>query len=217
MSPRNARRLLLIAFAISIVIHLVGVRLVHWRIATPVEVPEKMTISHIVVIHRMTRTPPPKTPAPLPSAASTRKNLPRTKIAVPRISKTSGPGRPRTRVATVTATPSSSPRPLHLPTPLPNKGGCSDPNAPAAVKAAAPIPEIPLAARVTAKNGITQVHVRLSDQGSVLEAGVAVSSGSNGLDQIALEMAGGSQYSAALQQCKPIASTYEFRVKFATP
>ncbi len=217
MSPRKARRFLLIAFAISIVIHLVGVRLVHWRIPTPVEVPEKMTISRIVVIHSVTKTPPPNTPAPLPTAAATPKKMPATKIAVPRVLSTSGPARPTETVAPVTATPSASPRPLRLPTPVPNKGSCTDPNAPAAVKTAAPIPEIPLAARQTAKNGTTQVHVRLSDQGSVLEAGVAVSSGSDGLDQIALGMAKGSQYSAALQQCKPVASTYEFRVKFATP
>jgi len=217
MSLRNARRLLLIAFAVSILIHLLGVRLVHWRIATPVEVSEKMTISRIVVIHRTKRTPPPNTPAPVPSAAATPKSTHKTKIAVPRVANMSGPGRPPTTVTTATATPTASPPPVRLATPVPIKGGCTEPNAPAAVKTAAPVPDIPLAARERAKSGITQVHVRLSDQGFILEAGVAVSSGSDGLDQIALAMAKGSQYSAALQQCKPIAATYEFRVKFVTP
>ena len=216
MTRRNARRLLLLAFALSILIHLLGVRFVHWQYATPVETPERTTITHLVVIHRMRNTPPPNTPRPQPSARSTPKPARTTKIAVPKIANTSGAGRPAITAATVTATPPATPKPQRLPTPVP-LSGCVTPNAPAAVRAAAAVPDIPVEARVAAKNGTTQVHVRLSDQGTVLDAGVALSSGSDGLDQVALQMARATQYSAALQQCKPVAGTYEFRVKFVTP
>lgn len=215
MNPRNARRLLLSAFAISILIHLLGVPLVNWRLATPRDVPERMTISSVRIIRRIVRTPPPRTPAPLPTAVSTPKAARTTKIAVPIMANSSGPGRPSVQVATATATPSATPRPQKLPTP--STGGCVTPNAPAAVKSPAPIPDIPLEAREAAKSGIAQVHVRVSETGAVLEAGVTASLGSDALDQIAVSIAKASQYSPALQQCKPIAGTYEFRVRFVTP
>ena len=136
---------------------------------------------------------------------------------MPRIANSTGPGQLTVSVATATATPSPTPSPQRLPTPQPAKGGCVVPNAAAAIKTAAPVPEIPLDARASAKNGITQIHVRLSEAGAVLDAGVSMSSGSDGLDQIALAMAKASQYSPTLVQCKAVAGTYEFRVKFVTP
>jgi TonB family protein len=213
MNPRNARRLLLSAFAISLLIHLLGVRLVHWRLATPVDVPERMTISSVRIVHRIVRTPPPHTPAPLPTAPSTPKAARTTKVLVPSVRNSAGPPRSSVKVATATATPTPSPSPV----PTSSAGGCVTPNAPAAVKAAAPVPEIPLDARESAKSGIAQVHVRLSESGAVLEAGIVSSVGDDGLDQLAVNMAKSSRYSPALQKCKAIAGTYEFRVKFVTP
>lgn len=215
MNPRSARRLLLSAFAISMLIHLLGIPFFHWRVATPVDVPEQMTISRVRIFHRVARTPPPPTPAPLPTAASTPKAARRTKITVPTVHNSSGPARPSMNVASATATPSPTPTPQKLPTP--SAAGCVTPNAPAAVKSPAPVPEIPLDARETAKNGIAQVHVRLSESGAVLQAGIVSSVGNDGLDQVAVTMAESSQYSPALLKCKAVAGTYEFRVKFVTP
>jgi TonB family protein len=92
-----------------------------------------------------------------------------------------------------------------------------DPNAAAAVRSTPPPPEIPTAARENSKRGIAQIRVALSDTGEVTGAAVEGSSGSGALDQIALDFAKGATYSPALAQCRAVAGSYLFKVKFTTP
>ena len=207
--------MLLLAFALSILLHLIGVRFVHWRLAVPVDVPESVTLSHIVITHIVRHTPPPHTPQPLPSASIAPKR--KTPLNLPHITQHGrGPGAVM-QVGSVTPTP--SPTPAHLSTPVvAPSGGCVTQNAPAAVKSTPQPPDIPAIARQgAAKGGLVQIHVRLSEQGAVTDAGVQSSSGNADLDRIALEMAKQSVYSPALTGCKATASEYLYRVKFITP
>jgi len=117
------------------------------------------------------------------------------------------------------ATPivSPSPPPRRLATPTGVQTGCAVANAVPAVRATPDVPDIPSAVRASGKVGLTQVRVSLNPDGSVAGALVDRSSGSGELDQIALTVAKGSTFSAALVACKPVAGTYDFRVRFVTP
>ncbi|GAC1389096.1 MAG: hypothetical protein NVSMB31_04470 [Vulcanimicrobiaceae bacterium] len=218
MDARRARRLLLWAFALSILVHLLGVRVVHWDVPLPVEAPDRVTMSRVVVIHLPRRTAPPATPKPI-AAVTAAPNVPlrKTNVAVPVLTKRAGPGR-SFNVATAVPAPTPSPTPSSSPRPSasPN-GGCVTANAPAAVRSAAPVPEIPLAARQGGKAGMVAVRVRLTEGGAVAEAGIESGSGNDALDQVALAMAKASTYAPALAQCKAVAGTYVFRVKLVTP
>jgi TonB family protein len=58
------------------------------------------------------------------------------------------------------------------------------------------------------------VRVLLDATGQVTSAGVTQSSGNSSLDLVATAMARGARYTPALHDCKPIAGTYTFSVKF---
>ena len=81
---------------------------------------------------------------------------------------------------------------------------------------ATPAPaDIPLAARSQGTDGTTLVDVKLDAKGSVTGAAISQSSGNASLDVVALGMARDATYSPATHDCKPVASTYTFSVKFA--
>jgi TonB family protein len=63
-------------------------------------------------------------------------------------------------------------------------------------------------------SGTAAIQVQIDPQGGVTNATVAQSSGNTGLDAVAMQMARNATYSPALANCKPVASTYTFRVKF---
>ena len=71
MNAKQTRRLFIVAFALSLLVHLIAVLFIHWRVITPND--EGPTVVHIAHIHlvRITRvpTPPPPTPVPAPTAA----------------------------------------------------------------------------------------------------------------------------------------------------
>jgi TonB family protein len=56
--------------------------------------------------------------------------------------------------------------------------------------------------------------VSLDPEGQVLAAAVAQSTGNSSLDLVAVGMARDARYSAALHDCKPVAGSYTFSVKF---
>ncbi|MDQ6929814.1 MAG: energy transducer TonB [Candidatus Eremiobacteraeota bacterium] len=221
MSQGTARRTLIAAIALSILIHLLGVRFVHWAVPSPQAAPETTTVSRIAVIRRIPHTPPPQTPQPQSSPQPTPRIAVK-HIQVPHTLSRTGPPRVRLTPRSVAISASPRPTPARRVTPVPSaspspKSGCAVANAPAAVKTLAPVPEMSVAARQSAKGGTARIHLRLSETGDVLEAAILASSGSDAQDQIALAQAKSSAYSPALAQCKAVAATYDFTAKFVIP
>jgi TonB family protein len=207
MSARSARRLLLAALALSLLLHLLGVRLIHWGVPTTQELPESVKLIKISTVHaRPTQSPrPPVAKRPRAKAI----NVP--KLAVHR-GQAAGPiavsaGSP------APPTPAPAPAPVHLATPS-GVRGCAKANAVAAVLSTPPPPDIPAQARRSASAGVTQVRVQLNDRGEVVDAAIASSSGNAQLDQVALELAKGSSYTPDVVGCKKVAATYTYRVRF---
>ncbi len=208
MSLRSARRLLLGALLLSIVLHLLGVLFIHWSVPATQEVPESLQLTKIYKV-RATILHSPRPPAPPKTVPHKAINVPRTVARSAR-----GPAivaMPKSAVAT--ATPSPSPTVAHLPTPA-GVSGCTKAYAVATVMASPQPPDVPDDARRSATAGVTEIHVQLDDRGAIVDAAVAASSGNAQLDQVALNLAKGSTYTPAVSACKKIASTYTYRVRF---
>src|SRR5689334_19205870 len=116
MSPQRARRLLIIAFAISLLVHLVIASGVHWPFNPSEESTTVVSIEHthaLRVVRMPTpppQTPPPVTPSPRPSAPSTAP--PNPKPAKPLAASGVGPRTPPGGGAPPTAPPRSpTPKP----------------------------------------------------------------------------------------------------------
>lgn len=217
MNDRRGRRVLLAAFAISILLHLLGGNTLHWTIPMPVEQSERLSVSHIAIIRVAHNTPPPR-PVVLPTIAPLKTLRP---ISVPRTSAVRGrlSTLPVATVAPVVqfTTPEPTPTVPATPSAAPSAaGGCGKPDAPAAVLKKSDAIEIPLAARATAVNAVAQVRVALDAQGQVTGALIANSSGSAALDAVAENYARASTYTPSYQACKPVASNYLFRVRFSS-
>jgi len=207
VSLRAARRLLLGALVISILLHLMGVRFIHWGVPVAQEAPESLKLTKIYKV----RTTILHSPRPAP-----RKSIRHTAISVPRIVARSGRGPApliSAQPAPATATPSPVPTVAHLATPS-GVAGCTKANAVPTVLASPPPPDVPSDARRAATAGATEVQVQLDERGSIVNAAIGSSSGSAQLDQVALMLAKSSTYSPAVTGCKKIASTYTYRVRF---
>jgi periplasmic protein TonB len=203
---RRAQRLLFIAFALSLLIHLLIALIVRPSSPSRQNQTEVVSIEHrrlvIALTKKMPTPPPPKpvhTPAPAPAP-------PREKAPVAAAHGPAGGGR---GVATA---PPATPTPAPVPTPSP--AGCAHPNALAAVVATPPPPEIAPDARVSGTSGTALVKVQLDPSGAVTDTSVSQTSGNSSLDLVAVAMAHDAHYAPALRDCKPIAGIYTFSVKF---
>lgn len=212
MDPHRGRRLLLIAFTCSVALHLLAIHLVRWPLATPVEPPRYVTLSKRMFLPITKATPRPTPPPPLrarPKVSS--------KIAPPRIARSVLAA---VRAATgLVAVPTAAPKvvlptPALSPHPLPSANGCSQPNAGPAVATGATPPPIPPAARGSNTSGESRIRVNLDSHGVVLSTNLLTSSGDAGLDQVATAMARASTFTPRLVQCRPVASSYAYAVKF---
>jgi TonB family protein len=201
-------RLLVIAFALSLLVHLVVALIMRPPTATPQGQTEVVSIEHRSATIAMTkaRTPPPPPPKRTPA--------PRTVASAPPRKPTGLAGPAGTAYGTP---PAATPAPAS-PTPAPATttaaGGCTQPNAPAAIAASPPPPEIAPEARAEATSGVALVRVQLDPTGQVTGTGVAQSSGNSSLDLVAVGMARDARYTPALHDCKPIAGDFTFSVKF---
>ncbi|MBV8147489.1 MAG: TonB family protein [Candidatus Eremiobacteraeota bacterium] len=208
MNSRRARRLLLAAFGISILVHAIVAVIVHPPRAPVENQVEVVSIRHRVVAVTKLVTPPPqpkRTPVPHPAPSS--RPAPRSTHATEAIGTTGGTGR---------ATPAPTPQPAVVASATPASLGCAQPNAGAAVVATPPAPDIPVSVRAQATTGVALVDVQLDAQGAVTEAKVSQSTGNSSLDLVAVGMARNAQYSPAIRACKPTASSYTFSVKFVS-
>ena len=199
MDQRRTRRILLVAFVLSIVIHTLFAAGVRWHIGSQEE-----TIEHVSIVHRMRiarATPPPPTPAPTPKAAP--------KTPSTRVKPGHGPGEARTVAVAPTPQPTPAATPAASATP-----NCASEDTQAALAATPPPVDIPANARGEGTSGTTHVRVDLDAGGVVKATTITSSSGNTGLDLVAETMARTAQYTPATHACKAVASTYDFTAKF---
>ena len=202
---KRGPRLLLVAFALSLLVHVIVAVILHPPVPTFENQAEVVSIVHrpaTIAVTKVPTPPPPRpkqTPAPKSSSSAppARKGL--------GAAANPGAGTPAPTPAVALATPA--------PTPPPN-AGCSNANAPAAVVATPSPPDIPPEARANGTSGTALVSVRLDATGQVTGADIAQSTGNSSLDLVAVGMARDARYSPALHDCKPMASAYTFSVKF---
>ena len=204
MTTKQTRRLLIVAFALSLLVHLIVVLFVHWPYRRPSDVVAVVHIEHIRPLRIARMTPPPRTPAPAPTAAPT--------IAPRRIAKraVSTNGTHPAAAAPPASTPAASP-PTPVASATPN---CAKTDTPVTVAASPPPPEIPPGARASTTGGTARVRVDVNAQGAVTSATIAQTSGDSQLDLIAMSMARAAAYAPAMHACKPVASQYAYTVKF---
>lgn len=215
MSQKRSRRLLLAAFAISLLLHLFAARFVH--VTRPrTENPEVVTLAHRTPL-RIAKAIPPARPRAVPSplAATPRRStslisVPRLRAAVRRASGTRKPAGSAARPApgpsvALTAAPQSEK------TAAP---ACPNPDAEAALASSPPPPDLSPAARADAVSGIAVVDVSLDPQGLVTNAQIAQSSGSSALDLVAMQMARSAGYTPKYVSCKAVFGEFAFSVKF---
>lgn len=200
-------RLLVIAFALSLFVHLIVALILRPPTPTPQGQAEVVSIEHrpASIAVRKIQTPPPPPPKRRPAPRAVNSASPRKPTGL------SGPA--GTGYATAPApTPAPATPP---PTPAATRGAaCTQPNAGAAIAASPPPPDIPPAARADGTSGVTLVRVQLDPSGQVTGTGVEQSTGNSSLDLVAVGMARDARYSPALRNCKPIAGDYTFSVKF---
>ncbi len=202
---RRIPRLLLVAFALSLLLHLIV------AIGLRPPSPTPATQSEVVSIqHRPATIAVRRPPTPPPSPPPQRTPAPRTAASAP---PRKGPGEggtqggsaatPRPVVAQASATPAATPT-----------AGCAQSSTAAAVVSTPAPPEIPLSVRASGTSGTALVSVQLDTSGTVTGAAVTQSTGNSSLDLVAVGMAREAHYSPALHDCKPVASAYTYSVKF---
>lgn len=202
---RRMSRLLLVAFALSLLVHLIVAIAMHPPIPTAQSQAEVVSIEHRPASIAMTKIP---TPPPPPRPRHTPSTLPQNSA---KPSASTGPGAgpggsgPATPLPVVAATVAPSATPA---------SGCPSPNAQAAVVTTPSPPDIAPDARAAGTSGTALVRVELDTAGSVVRTSVSQSTGNTSLDLVAVSMARDARYSPALHDCKPIAAAYDFSVKF---
>lgn len=201
MTKNRATRLLILAFAISLLLHLIFAVIVHpWRGQQRNDVEIVSIQRRPVAMTRMqTPPPPPKaTPKPHPSPA-----------VRPAPAKPHGETPPGNGSGTQTAAPA-------VPTPQASvaANACDKSDLGAAVAENPPQPEIPNDVRAEGTSGVAEIDVKIDARGAVTGASVSQSTGNSSLDLVAEAMARGARYTPALHACKPIASAYAYRVRF---
>jgi TonB family protein len=205
LNARQGRRLLIAAFAISLLIHLLWAFLVR-RSLPPIETQvETVTIRHRLVMTKMATPPPLPKRTPVPHPVATSRPAPRATHATRTIGAQGGTGR-------ATAAPTEAPTPAPAPTATANP--CEKNDIEAVVQSTPAAPQIPVAARAEGTSGTALIDVKLDAAGTVTGATISQSSGNTSLDVVALGMARDSTYAPATHDCKPVASTYTFSVKF---
>lgn len=207
MDASRARRLLLIAFAVSLVLHALLALRMNWPFARPRDEPQVVTLEHrvrIATIRKATPTPPPQTPAP--TAAPVASVAP---IRAPKKTTSS-----RGLLPAGGAPRAATPPPTPVPTIAAQGSACTKPETnPTLVTPPTP-PDLAPGVRASATNAVVRVRVKLDERAAVTDASVEQSSGNGSLDLVAVSMARGGQYAPAYHNCKAIAGTYTFSARF---
>jgi len=201
MDNKRTRRFLIVAFALSLLIHLVLTGIIRWPFAPENDEVQIVRIEHLHTTHIAHVTPPPaRSPAPPPR---------RVPVHVARAAAVNPNSSAEGRAVTGTVAPPASPTPTPMPTP-----NCAANDTPVQMIASPPPPEIAPGARGEQKSGIASVRVIVDPQGAIESTMVIASSGSTSLDQVAVTMARSAQYAPATHACKAVAADYTYSVKF---
>lgn len=220
MHPSRTRRVLLIAFAISLIVHLIGAPFMRFGIGPRNEQPEFVTLSKKRVISVARATPHPiptqmPTPVHTPPPRRVRQPVKPSHVATHAShGKKAGPprGKPVAAAPPVTPAPvAPTPPPLASATPA---GSCPHPEASPALAATPSPPDIAPDARAKAVSGTTAVAVKLDAEGGVVDTTIAQSSGNGDLDVVAVSMARNATYTPKYVACKSVPSDYTFTVRF---
>ena len=199
MDDKRARRFLIVAFALSLLIHLILTGIIRWPFRPSSDDIQVVSIQHLHTTRIEHATPPPHTPAPrfvpVHVAKATAVN-PRSSL---------------TEEAIVSGTPVAQASAVPTPTPTPD---CATNDTPVEMLASPPPLDIPPNARAGRVSGITRVRVTVDQNGKVQDVTVLSSSGSPALDQVVVSSLRASQYSPALHACKAVASDYTYTVRF---
>jgi TonB family protein len=213
MSASRARKIMLAAIAISLLLHLLLAGYIRWPFnqsnETPIVKVRRITIARVVP-HT---PPPPPSPTPIPTARPSAT----AKVVPPATTSHGSKGPPVAHaiappVVAKTTAPTATPAPTAAPTLLAQ--ACLQHDISPAVSATAQPVDIPPQARASKTNGIASIQVQIDPQGHVTDASVSQSSGDAGLDAVAMQMAKGATYTPGLVKCKPVASAYTYKVKF---
>jgi periplasmic protein TonB len=212
VTAKRARRVLFVALALSLFIHLIVALITHPMVSVLPNEPEVVSLIHrsAAIVAKPTPAPPRRLRTPVPRAArtnATSKPLP----AKPQ-SHGAGPAKPSGSggKAAATTAPASTATPLAASTTSP----CAHSDTPANILATPEPAEIPPAVRAQGTSGIAAVNIQLDPQGNILGTSVSQSTGNASLDLVAVSMARDARYAPALHDCKPVAGAYTFSVKF---
>ena len=202
---RRAQRLLVAAFVISLLVHAIVALLAHpWRERQENQ-PEVVGIYHRSVIISTARQTPRPRPAPTIAPRVVALSHPHAKTGKAAQATSGGSGR---------ATPAPETPAPQTPPPAVAGTTCRTADVAAAVISTPAPPDIPVDTRADDTSGVAAVKVSLDPEGQVLAAAVAESTGNSSLDLVAVGMARDARYSAPLHDCKPVAGSYTFSVKF---
>lgn len=213
MSAARARKILLAAFAVSVLLHLLLAGYIRWPALLRPQAETRIAKVRVITVARVTPAPPPPTPVPTPASTPSA----RASVVPPpvksRVSKAL-PAAPKAVASapTRTAPPRASPAPTPLATP--GTTACVRSSSDPAVAATPDAAQIPPEVRAAKVSGTAAIEVSLDPKGRVLDARVAQSTGNAGLDTVAAQMARGATYTPKYVNCKAVAGTYTFTVKF---
>jgi TonB family protein len=217
MSAGRARKILLAALAISLLVHLLLAGYIRWPIFGQ---SREEPVAKVRILRIARRTPPPPpTPAPTPVPTPAATPMVHASIAPPPVTPRGNKGVPHVQTVpvpahtpTVRATATAAPTPMATATAAAPCGGHA--NAEPTVASTPDVADITPEARASKISGTAAIHVVLDPQGHVTDASVAQSSGNAGLDATAMQMARSATYTPHYVDCKPVAGAYTFTVKF---
>ena len=201
---KRTSRLLLVALALSLLVHLIVALILHPTTPTPESQAEVVSIEHRPATIAVTKPPTPPPPRPKQTPA------PRTTSSAPPARK--GPGSAGTTGGNA-ATP-APPVATATPQPVATAAPCARIDIAAAVVGTPTPPEITPETRASGTSGVARVTVQLDPTGQVTSASVTESTGNSSLDLVAVGMARDARYTPPLRDCKPMAGAYTFSVKF---
>jgi protein TonB len=215
MSAARARKILIAAFAISLIVHLFLAGYIRWpAILRPNEETQIAKVRILTVARVKPRTPPPSpppTPIPTPvvrASVAPPRTIAKSSKGLPAAPHVVGPGVRVRTPAPATATP--MPTPVATATASSCVHNTTDPS----VTATPDVGEIPPEVRVAKISGTAAIQVSLDPDGRVTNAAIAQSTGNAGLDNVAIQMARSATYTPKMVDCKAVAGTYTFTVKF---
>jgi TonB family protein len=200
----RSQRVLIAAFAISVILHSLFAFLYHVprpRRSSDLETVTILRRSMAIVI-RTPQPPPPATPKPHPQPSA-----PKAKPAAQGFAPGNGGGTPKP-VPTVVPTPVATLAAASTPKP------CGGNDIKAAVSEMPPQPDVPNAARTQGTAGTAAVDVKLDEHGEVTAAAIARSTGNTQLDLVAVSTARQARYTPALHDCHAVPGDYTFTIKF---